>query len=156
MLLLSNETGQYPFPTSTPSGTENPIYFPTSPRLLGASLAASETLPLSPIQYRNETLFPKYVTGTLASTDAFDTRYPVNSALSAQLHIAAFGMEAAAVAQTVFQWDAAVEFMVVKAISNVVDSGGQEQYHELLQATADEAAQVTLATIKQLSVSSEQ
>ncbi|HTG74902.1 MAG TPA: 5'-methylthioadenosine/adenosylhomocysteine nucleosidase [Terriglobia bacterium] len=134
-------------PTRDPvSGQVDPPFFPADPALLGAAQRAAKTVQPSRGP-RTDGDAPGIREGVIVTGDAFVSAADRRNDLRSDLNAAAVEMEGAAVAQVCFRYR--VPFIVIRAITDRADSQAQGSYQRFLDTASRNAADLTLATIRE-------
>ncbi|HVU95763.1 MAG TPA: 5'-methylthioadenosine/adenosylhomocysteine nucleosidase [Puia sp.] len=135
--------------TRNPATTRrNPLYFPSSDRLIRIAENVGRNLPLEkPIEGRPA---PRVVTGTIVTGDVFVSSRVVTQRFWQNMRAEATDMEGAAVAQAC--WQQQVPFIVIRSLSDGADGEAEKDIARFYRAAAHNAAMLVAAITGQLAI----
>jgi adenosylhomocysteine nucleosidase len=139
--------GLTPTPTEPPlQERQNPLLFSAGPNLLAAGRAVADTHEFSSLECVPDDRTPKFLTGVIATEDAYSINGARNRRMLETYGCVAFEMEGAAIAQICHQ--AGVPFLAVRAISNPADeAGAAEGVYGRCKAETARSAQVVVLNL---------
>lgn len=129
------------------SGERNPLLFPASTELLAAARRAVPALTLKAPE--SATRPPSVREGVILTGDSFMANPVRRDELRRTLHASAVEMEGAAVVQVCAQLG--VPVLVIRSITDSSDGTAPGNYQLFIESASRNAAELTLATIKQFS-----
>jgi adenosylhomocysteine nucleosidase len=132
------------------SGERNPLLFPASQELLEAARRAVPTLTLQGSGSATRSR-PSVREGVILTGDAFIANPARRDELRRTFNASAVEMEGAAVVQVCAQLG--VPVLVIRSITDSSDGGAPANYQLFIESSSRNAAELTIATIKQLSAS---
>jgi adenosylhomocysteine nucleosidase len=132
------------------SGERNPLLFAASPELLEAARRAVPTLTLKASESAVRSR-PSVREGVILTGDSFMANPVRRDELRRTLNASAVEMEGAAVVQVCAQLG--VPVLVIRSITDSSDGTAPANYQLFIESASRNAAELTLATIKQLSAS---
>ena len=137
-------------PTLNPiSGRLDPAFFPADPELLAAARRAAETVSLSRGPVAETDRAPRIREGVIVTGDVFVASPSRRTELRHELNAAAVDMESAAVAQVCARFG--IPLIVIRSITDHADGEATGSYQRFVDTASRNAADLTLATIRQLS-----
>lgn len=133
--------------TRNPATTRhNPLYFPSSDRLVRIAEKVSQNLSLEkPIEGRPA---PHIVSGTIVTGDVFVSSPIATQRFWRNMHAEATDMEGAAVAQAC--WQQQVPFIVIRSLSDGADGQAEKDIARFYRAAAHNAAMLVAAMTAEL------
>jgi adenosylhomocysteine nucleosidase len=128
------------------TGERNPRLFPANEALLDAARRAIPTLTLEAPAASGRA--PSVREGIIVTGDSFVANPVRRDELRRTLNASAVEMEGAAVVQVCVQLG--VPVLVIRSITDAADAGATANYQRFLESSGRNAAELTLATIRQL------
>jgi adenosylhomocysteine nucleosidase len=132
------------------SGERNPLLFPANAELLEAARRAVPTLTLKAEESATRSS-PSVREGVILTGDSFMANPARRDELRRTFNASAVEMEGAAVVQVCAQLG--VPVLVIRSITDSSDGGAPANYQLFIESASRNAAELTLATIRQFSAS---
>jgi adenosylhomocysteine nucleosidase len=132
------------------SGERNPLLFPANAELLEAARRAVPTLTLKAPESATRSR-PSVREGVILTGDSFMANPVRRDELRRTFNASAVEMEGAAVVQVCAQLG--VPVLVIRSITDSSDGGAPANYQLFIESASRNAAELTLATIRQFSAS---